>query len=141
MPRFSPRLATLFAIAFCISWQSAVTGSSTAQAACGDYVHLGTIKTEGIPLGSTDAVFGLNSRDQEHKLPRRSCDGPHCRQQPLTPAAPAPVPTQNGPQQKACLAEQTVPMLPVSHTFIPQLALRHDELPESRIERPPRHYS
>ena len=146
MPRYSLKSVALFVIAFCVFWQSAGVCLSTAHAGCGDYVHLGgmeslkkfTGNSTGKFTGIANGLFGLESRGPDQGLPRRSCHGPHCRQQPLTPTAPTPVTNTSIPQRKACLIEQTVPVLPVSHKLILEVAAPHGELPESRIDRPPK---
>jgi len=152
MPRFSLRSAALFVVAFCFSWQSAGTGLSTAQAGCGDYVHLGgmesaerfpaenfTANSIGKSIRISYGSFGLEPRERDHGSPRQPCHGPHCRQQPLSPAAPVPV-TSN-PQQKACLIEQAESMSSHSHALILDASAPRGDLPESRIERPPRRCS
>jgi hypothetical protein len=142
MSRLSPKPSLRIAVAFCAVWQSAGTGIATAQAGCGDYVHLGAMQPAdhaiGATPGSSDSLIGLELLDPDHGLPRRPCHGPHCRQEPLTPAAPLPAPTTSGSHQKACLIDQGVPQLPVVYTVILAVETRHDEMSGSRIERPPR---
>lgn len=143
MPRCSPKSLALFVFAFCVLWQTAGNGIATAEAGCGDYVHLGQMQSAGHANGIADAVArhlsSRNSRGPNQELPRQPCQGPHCRPQPLMPLTP--VPPASTPQQKACLLEQVVPMLAVSQALILDGAARHDELPGSPLERPPRNCS
>ena len=59
----------------------------TAQASCGDYVHIGgQLPADVEPVGAA----------KDHSLPAVPCHGPTCRArmpQPLTPPAPPPVMT------------------------------------------------
>ena len=103
-----------------------------------DYVHVGSVQPSRGESGAS-RIFGFEPRIPNQNLPRNSCHGPHCRQQSPTPSVP--IPTTGSPQQKACLAGQSVPMLHLSLAGIPQAAVRHGELLESRIERPPRRCS
>jgi hypothetical protein len=84
-------------------------------------------------------VPGRNYRGNFPGVPRQPCHGLQCRQQPLVP--PAPLPSTSSPQQKACLIEKAVPMLPIAHVLILDAALRHDKLCKSPIERPPKRCS
>ncbi len=148
MPRYSPRSAAFFVVAFCLSWQGLGRDSSTAQAGCGDYVHLGGMEStlpfesgvKTIPVAGRRLDLDLRGplHEPDPRLPRRPCQGPHCRQLPSLPDLPPPIPTATGPQQPACVLTWTEMTTPVSQSLLPELDVRHDELAVLRIERPPR---
>ncbi|HEY2252180.1 MAG TPA: hypothetical protein VGH74_14000 [Planctomycetaceae bacterium] len=141
MPRFSPTSVALFVAALCISWHSAGNGISTAQAGCGDYVHLGRMDSAAEPTATGTTPPGFDATAPASKFPHRPCQGPHCRQHPQAPAAPAPAPTTSGPQRQACLIGHAAPLLPDSDFLIPDKDAPYCQLAETRIERPPRQRS
>jgi hypothetical protein len=141
MPRFSPMSVVLFVAALCIAWQSAGSGISTAQAGCGDYVHVGTMDSAAEPTGTGAIPPGLEATAPDLEFPHRPCRGPHCRQQPQAPTAPAPVPTTSRPQHQACLIGHAAPLVPTSDFLIPDKAAPYRKLAAARIERPPRQRS
>jgi len=137
MLRFLPRSIVLVA-ALCILWQGIGAGISTAQAGCGDYVHLGAMESPAILSGIADTISRFDSTVPNSEFPPRPCQGPHCGEQPSTPLAPAPVPTTGGPQHEGCLVELLASMSPASDFISCDTSALYGKLPEAPIEPPPR---
>jgi len=135
MSRISLKSAALPVVAFCWAMQCAGSGMSTAQAGCGDYVHLGGIDAPLVIPGM--AVHPVRPA-QSHEHDGQRCQGPHCRQRPATPDAPVPAEPVSGPDQKACLVWHALPVMDCDHDFLTESAVRLNELPHGRIDRPPR---
>jgi len=99
MPRVcvkSPVLIAVLAVLGAALW----IGPSSAQAACGDYVHLGGSTQLDEPAPDSMALGGAKHSIQQPRLPLvPPCQGPNCRgQAPPEPPAPAP---SSGPDHKA----------------------------------------
>lgn len=135
MSRISLKSAALPVVAFCWALHCAGLGTSTAQAGCGDYVHLGGGDTPmvipGMPVHHARPA-GPGGNDSQ------GCQGPHCRQSPATPDAPVPSEPVNGPDQKACLVWHEVPMITGDRALLTEPSVRLIESPHGRIDRPPR---
>ena len=139
MSCWSSRSLFLSAVAF-VACAGGFGTSSIARAGCGDYVHLG----QSAPQSETAReLLSLPSDTGPFEAPDRSrpCQGSSCRQTPIVPLEPAPLPVSQGPDQKACLA---------SEAESPRLAcgwLQRETTPSRadrcgwRIERPPRNCS
>jgi hypothetical protein len=137
MPRFLPRSIVLVA-ALCILWQGIGAGISTAQAGCGDYVHLGTMESPARLSGIADTVSGFDSTVPNPEFPRQPCQGPHCGEQPSTPPSPAPGPTSGSPQHEAYLVELLAIMSHASDFVSSDTTAQYGKLPEAPLEPPPR---
>jgi len=139
MPHFSVRSAGLFAFAVVIAWHSAPTGSQTARAGCGEYVHVGHGEFSpemNFPAGDSAADQGSHGRTQSPAHP--GCHGPSCGQKPLPPFTPAPLPVPQTFDQKACLEAQVDASPAASGRWPVETSVAADDCPARQIERPPR---
>src|SRR5262249_30686167 len=107
MPHRSFRSFCLFAATFVVALQMLSDGIQQVHAGCGDYVHVGKLEATSPSIHSKAPALLLGSRQRAPQPVPSPCHGPSCRQQPMTPAAPAPVSLSSGSERKACLAESS----------------------------------
>jgi hypothetical protein len=139
MPHLSYRNFCLVAATFVVALQMAPRGTPAAHAGCGDYVHVGKGASAA---GDMAGMARMPGQRERLPLPQPSgCHGPSCRQNPLSPAAPAPVSFSNGGEHQACLPELAVNLVASQGPVAPDPLVAIGESPAGRIERPPRHSS
>src|SRR5262245_51304523 len=84
-------------------------GPSSAQAACGDYVHLGGGIELDKPASHSAGLDAPEHSAWQSQIPLvPPCDGPNCRRQAPAPELPVPVSPTSGPDHKAHLAHAEI---------------------------------
>jgi hypothetical protein len=139
MPRCSLRSLSLFAAAFVVAVIGVSGSGGVAQAGCGDYVHVGGATPHN---EMTENHSGSHSNMTPFGVAGRSgpppCHGPSCRQNPLVPLEPAPLPVTQGFDQKGCLVHDVELPRPAAGWALCEIAHAPVDLSGLRIERPPR---
>jgi hypothetical protein len=139
MSRVPVKSPLLFGVAFCLALLNAGTGSSSAQASCGDYVHLAGGAALNSPFVGSGAIPAQGMPAAEHGRPDgRHCQGPQCRRQNEAPGMPVPSPESSGQQQLACLNASAAPAGPECDRLTATQDRPLRESSELRIDRPPR---
>ena len=146
MSRFWVKVSVL-SCAACVTWLGDGIGARSANASCGDYVHLeGADAKDPSERNSMLQV----SRWKEHTeksqqsrpsdFPGQTCHGPGCRQNDpqSDPIAPVTAPTTPQREFGACAIDETSPTNPLIGVVGYNLPLTTGNGPHSRIERPPR---
>ncbi len=129
--------ATVFA-----ALQGMPCGSGRAYAGCGDYVQLGRGDAEsGLTLEGTPPRAGQELHRHGPPPAPPPCRGSHCRQGPLSPLAPVPLPPSHGADQKACLAAAAEMPAVAKACLVPEPVALADDCPGRQIERPPKLHS
>lgn len=138
MLRVAVKLFPLKAAVFVIAFVGLLTGSRSASAGCGDYVHLGHDLDHSQMAGVQPLHFSQTSVDTRRERPIAPCQGPNCRGQSPPAAPPAPPPSVNGPDLKALLSAvvRAAPESPRTAPCTKDMPVK--EVCGVRIERPPR---